>query len=157
MAAKKTPRSTQSVKKKKETLLSTFSLSKYIPEKYQIPVFILIILALFLFFFAPLYFGGKTFQSGDIVTSQSAKTYVQNHTDGYTLWNPYVFGGMPAYAIAVGYKWFNLVYVTLTSVRDVFSSPFAVDYAKWTFYLLALAYSMFTFFICRLETNLLVF
>ena len=104
MTAKKTPKSAKSTKSQKENFLSTFSLSNYIPEKYQIGVFVLIILALFLFFFAPIYFGGKTFQSGDIITSMSAQTYLQTHTGGYTLWNPYVFGGMPAYAIAVGYK-----------------------------------------------------
>ncbi|NWG29545.1 MAG: YfhO family protein [Ignavibacteriaceae bacterium] len=146
MSAKKTTKSIKPAKNEKSTLLSSFSLSNYIPEKYHILVFALVILALFLFFFSPLYFGGKTFQSGDIITSMSAKTYLENHTGEFTLWNPYVFGGMPAYAIAAGYKWFNLIWVTVDSVRKVFSSPFVVDYAKWTFYLLALAYTMFIFF-----------
>ena len=154
MTAKKTPKSTKTSKTEKETFFSTFSLSKYIPEKFHIPVFLIVILALFLFFFSPLYFGGKTFQSGDIITSQSSRTYVENHTGDYTLWNPYVFGGMPAYALAVGSKWFNLVYVTVNSVRDIFSSPFIVDYAKWTFYLLALAYTMFTFFYLQTKNKL---
>jgi len=95
-----------------------------------------------------------TFQSGDIVTSNSARTYVENHSGDYTLWNPYVFGGMPAYALAVGYKWFNLIYASLNGVRDIFSSPFAVDYAKWTFYLLALAYAMFAFFYLQTKNKL---
>lgn len=146
MSAKKIIKPVKSSKQEKPTFISTFNLSKYIPEKYHILVFVLVILALFLFFFSPLYFGGKTFQSGDIITSMSAKTYLENHTGEFTLWNPYVFGGMPAYAIAAGYKWFNLIWVTVDSVRKVFSSPFVVDYAKWTFYLLALAYTMFIFF-----------
>lgn len=146
MSAKKIIKPVKSSKQEKPTFISTFNLSKYIPEKYHILVFLLVILALFLFFFSPLYFGGKTFQSGDIITSMSAKTYLENHTGEFTLWNPYVFGGMPAYAIAAGYKWFNLIWVTIDSVRKVFSSPFVVDYAKWTFYLLALAYTMFIFF-----------
>ena len=146
MSAKKNTKPVKSSKQEKPTFISTFSLSNYIPEKYHILVFALVILALFLFFFSPLYFGGKTFQSGDIITSMSAKTYLENHTGEFTLWNPYVFGGMPAYAIAAGYKWFNLIWVTVDSVRKVFSSPFVVDYAKWTFYLLALAYTMFIFF-----------
>jgi len=154
MAAKKTLKSTQSVKTQKETFLSTFCLSKYIPGKYQIPVFVLIILALFLFFFAPLYFGGKTFQSGDIMTSKSLTTYVEQHSDGFTLWNPYIFGGMPAYALKVGWKWFNLVYVTVLSVRDAFGSFFTIDYAKWTFYLLAFAYAMFSFFYLQTKNKL---
>jgi hypothetical protein len=155
MTAKKIHKSTKTSKPEKATFFSTFSLNKYIPEKFHIPVFIIVILALFLFFFSPLYFGGKTFQSGDIITSQSSKTFVENHTGEYTLWNPYVFGGMPAYALAVGYKWFNLIYVTVNSIRDIFSSPFIVDYAKWTFYLLALAYTMFTFFYSQTKNKLI--
>jgi hypothetical protein len=154
MSAKKNTKSIKTSKEEKTTFFSTFSLSKYIPEKFHIPLFVIVILAFFLFFFSPIYFGGKTFQSGDIITSQSSKTYVENHSDGYTLWNPYVFGGMPAYALAVGYKWFNLVYITINSVRDIFSSPFVVDYAKWTFYLLALAYTMFTFFYLQTKNKL---
>ncbi len=154
MTAKKIHKSTKTAKQEKETFFSTFSLSKYIPEKFHIPVFVIVILALFLFFFSPLYFGGKTFQSGDIITSLSAKTYLENHTGGYTLWNPYVFGGMPAYAIATGYKWFNFIWVSVDTVRSFFSSPFVVDYAKWTFYLLALAYTMFTFFYLQTKNKL---
>ncbi len=154
MSTKKTTRSVKSAKEEKPTFFSTFSLSKYVPEKYHIPIFALVILALFLFFFSPLYFGGKTFQSGDIITSMSAKTYIENNTGEYTLWNPYVFGGMPAYAIAVGFKWFNFVYVSINAIRDIFSSPFVVDYAKWTFYLLALAYTMFAFFYLQTKNKL---
>jgi hypothetical protein len=154
MSAKKTTKTIKSTKEEKPTFFSTFSLSRYIPEKYHIAIFALVILALFLFFFSPLYFGGKTFQSGDIITSMSAKTYLENHSGEYTLWNPYVFGGMPAYAISVGYKWFNLIYVTMTTLRNIFSSPFVVDYAKWTFFLLALAYTMFTFFYLQTKNKL---
>ena len=154
MTSKKTSKSIKPVKTKKETFLSSFSLSKYIPEKYHILIFALVILCLFLFFFSPLYFGGKTFQSGDIITSKSVTTYLEQHGDGYTLWNPHVFGGMPAYAIATGYKWFNTIWVTINTLRSIFSSPFIVDYAKWTFYLLALAYTMFTFFYLQSKNKL---
>ena len=154
MTAKKNPKTIKSEKTNKETFLSSFRLSNYIPEKYHTLTFVLVILVLFLIFFSPLYFGGKTFQSGDIITSKSSSTYVENHTGGFTLWDPYVFGGMPAYAISVGYKWFNLIFVCVDAVRSVFSSPFAVDYAKWTFYLLALAYTMFTFFNLQTKNKL---
>lgn len=154
MTAKKNIKQVKAKKEAKETFLSGFSLDKFIPAKFQIPFLLLIILLLFLFFFSPMYFGGKTFQSGDIITSKSMTTYIENHGEGYTLWNPYVFGGMPAYAISVGYKWFNLVYVLNNTLRDIFSSPFAVDYAKWTFYLLALAYTMFVFFYLKTKNKL---
>ena len=154
MSTKKSTKSIKTSKEEKPTFFSSFSLSKYVPEKYHITIFAAVILALFLFFFSPLYFGGKTFQSGDIITSMSAKTYIDNSTGEYTLWNPYVFGGMPAYAISVGYKWFNFVYVTMTTMRNIFSSPFVVEYAQWTFYLLALAYTMFTFFYLQTKNKL---
>ncbi len=116
---------------------------------------LLLILLVFLLFYSPLYFGGKTFQSGDIITSQSSKTYLENHKDGYTLWNPYIFTGMPAYAIATGYKWFNIVYVVTNTARNIFSAPFNNEYAMWTFYLVALAYTMF-FFIMNKTKNRLI-
>ena len=149
---KKVSKGTKSVK---ETALTTFKLDNLVPQKYQVVFLIVIILLIFLFFYSPLYFGGKTFQSGDIITSQSAKTYIENHGEGFTLWNPYIFCGMPAYAIAVGYKWFNIVYVVVSAARDIFSAPFAIDYAKWTFYLIALAFTMF-FFMLRRTNNKLV-
>ena len=141
-------------KKSKETFLSGFSLDKIIPIKYQTFSLLLVILLIFLLFYSPIYFGGKTFQSGDIITAESSKTYLENHQGGYTLWNPYVFTGMPAYALAIGYKWFNVVSVITGTVRRIFSAPFSNDYAKWTFYLFALAYTMFFFMMGRTKNRL---
>jgi hypothetical protein len=152
--ATKQKKTSKKTKQGKESALAAFSFDKLVPSKYQLIVIAALILFVFLFFYSPLYFGGKTFQSGDIITSQSAKTYVENHEGGYTLWNPYVFNGMPAYAIAVGYKWFNLIYVSLSTAKDIFSLPFTIDYAKWTFYLIALAYTMFLFMMSRTKNKL---
>ncbi len=157
MASKKSKQKQKPLEKEKQTFFTGFSLDKFIPSKFQIMVLAAIILLLFLYFFSPLYFEGKTFQSGDIVTSKSVTTYIENHTGEFTLWNPYIFGGMPAYAIAVGYKWFNFIYVAIDGARKIFSSPFAVDYAKWTFYLLALAYTMFAFFYLQTKNKLVSF
>lgn len=142
-------------KKSKETFLSGFSLDKFIPVKFQTLSLLLTILLIFLLFYSPLYFGGKTFQSGDILTSHTVKTYLENHEGGYTLWNPNVFCGMPAYAMATGYKWFNMIYVTVNTARNIFTVPFSNDYAKWTFYLLALAYTMFFFMMNRTQNRLI--
>lgn len=141
-------------KENQETFLNSFSIDKIIPVKFQTLAFLLVILLVFLIFYAPLYFSGKTFQSGDILTSLSVVPYIENHQGGYTLWNPNIFCGMPAYAMATGYKWFNLIYVVVNFVRNVFSAPFAVDYAKWTFYLLALAYTMYFFMLNRTKNRL---
>lgn len=144
----------KSEKKIKESFLNKFNLDNYVPLKYQTLLFLLIILITFIIFYYPLYFGGKTFQSGDIITSESIKPYIKAHQGGYTLWNPYIFTGMPAYALATGYKWFNMVYVAINSIREVLSAPFAIDYAKWTFYMLALAYTMFVFMLNRTKNRL---
>ncbi len=141
-------------KENQETFFNSFSIDKIIPVKFQTLAFLLVILIVFLIFYAPLYFSGKTFQSGDILTSLSVVPYIENHQGGYTLWNPNIFCGMPAYAMATGYKWFNLIYVVVNSARNVFSAPFAVDYAKWTFYLLALAYTMYFFMLNRTKNRL---
>ncbi len=136
-------KSGKSEKKLNESFLNSFNLDTYIPIKYQTLLFLLFTLIIFILFYYPLYFGGKTFQSSDIITSESLKPYIKEHQGGYTLWNPYIFTGMPAYALATGYKWFNLIYVVVNSVRSVFSAPFKVNYAMWSFYLVALAYSMY--------------
>jgi len=157
MPAKKSKAASKPHKEPEQNFFSGFYLGKIIPVRFQIPFLLLLILLLFLIFFSPLYFGGKTFQSGDIITSQSSRTYVESHTGEYTLWNPYIFGGMPAYAISVGFKWINLIYVCIDGVKRIFSSPFIVDYAKWTFYLIALAYTMFTFFYLHTKNKLVAF
>ncbi|MCU0342235.1 MAG: YfhO family protein [Ignavibacterium sp.] len=153
MAAKE-KNAVKTIKKPKETFLSSFSLDKFIPVKVQTFSLLIIIALIFLLFYSPLYFGGKTFQSGDILTSQSVKTYIENHEGRYTLWNPNIFCGMPAYAMATGYKWFNMIFVTLNTTRNIFSAPFSNDYAKWTFYLLALAYTMFFFMMNRTQNRM---
>ena len=122
---------------------NSFDVNKLIPIKYQTVAAFAVILLIFLIYFSPMYFGGKTFESGDIITAHSSTSYLDKDRDGYTLWNPYLFCGMPAHVIAVDYKWYNMIYVGITSLRTVFSSLFEVEYAMWTFYLLMLAFSSF--------------
>ena len=153
--ASKQKKISKTKKLENKSALAKFNFDNLVLPKYQLIFFALIILLVFFIFYSPLYFGGKTFQSGDIITSQSAKTYVENHEGGYTLWNPYVFSGMPAYAITVGYKWFNIIVVVVHSIRTAFGSPFAVDYASWTFYLIALTYTMFIFMMSRTKNKLI--
>ena len=142
-------------KKNQENFFNSFSIDKIIPTKFQTIFLLLFIIVVFYLYYSPLYFGDKTFQSGDIITSQASKTYVENHQGGYTLWNPYIFCGMPAYAIGVGYKWFNIVYVVTNTIRSIFSAPFNNQYAMWSFYLVALAYTMFFFMLNRTSNKLI--
>lgn len=145
----------RNLKSQKKTFLNDFDIDRIIPAKYQAPAALVVLLLLLLIFFSPLYFGGKTFYSADIVTSRSMVNYVHQEREGYTLWNPYIFGGMPAHAISVGYKWFNLIYVGVTSLRSVLTGFFENEYTMWTFYLLLLAITSFLFVKHLVRDNLI--
>ena len=107
--------------KNQETLFSKFNFEEFLPQKYHVLAVILVIIILFLIFLNPLYFGNKAFQSGDIIASQSTQPYIQNHGEGFTLWNPYIFCGMPAYALGTAPTWFNLIYTVFTGIPSLFS------------------------------------
>ncbi len=139
----KTTKSTRQKKQESNGFFATFNLEEFLPRKYHVLAVILVLLILFMIFLNPLFFGDKTFQSGDIISSQSMSTYVQDHEGGYTLWNPLIFCGMPAYSIGTAYKWFNLIYVGISTVKEVFASPFNVKYAVWVFYLILLGLNAF--------------
>lgn len=142
-------------KTQSDRFLSKFNLDEFIPAKHHIWIVILFLIILFLIFLNPLYFGNKTFQSGDIITMESAKPYIAKDRVGFSLWNPYIFCGMPAYAMGTEATWFNLIYTIFTSVRTLFASFFAVQYAMWSFYLIILAVSSF-FLMRHLSGNTLV-
>ena len=127
----------------KDTFLSKFNINNVIPPKFQILAAVLIAIVLFLIFLNPMYFGGKTFQSGDIIASESAKPYILKDHEEFSLWNPHIFCGMPAYSMGTEKTWFNLIYMAFAYVRIAFVSPFSVDYAVWSFYLIILAFSSF--------------
>ena len=40
-------------------------------------------------------------------------------TSGDRLWNPYIFGGMPAYAIGTGYPWWNMINGFVSTTMNV--------------------------------------
>ncbi|MCH8171119.1 MAG: YfhO family protein [Bacteroidetes bacterium] len=152
------PKEKKSKKDKQKTrsnFINSFNFDEFIPKKYHTLAVTLTIIILFLIFFNPLYFGGKTFQSGDIIASKSLHSYVENHTDGFTLWNPHIFCGIPAYATSTGARWFNLFYDGITAVRSAFSAFFEVEYAMWSFYLIILGITSF-FFMKYLTKNTLV-
>jgi hypothetical protein len=142
-------------KQTNDGFLAKFELKNLIAQKYHPLIVLAVILILFLIFLSPLYFGNKTFQSGDIMVIESMKPYLDKERDGFTLWNPYIFTGMPAYAIAVGFKWFNLIWLSLEMVHRAFMLPFTNDYAMWSLYLIILAYTSFTFFYNKTKNTLL--
>lgn len=142
-------------KPQSDSFLARFNINDIIPQKHHPWVVLIIILILFLIFLSPLYFGNKTFQSGDIIVIESMKSYLEKDRDGYTLWNPFIFAGMPAYAITTGFKWFNLIWLSLELVHKIFMLPFSNEYALWSLYLIILGYASFTFFNSRTQNTLL--
>ncbi len=141
----KTKKNTRTQQSSKDSFISKLNLDEILPQKYHVLAVILLMIILFLIFLNPLYFGNKTFQSGDIVASHSMEPYVSQSSGGFTLWNPLIFCGMPAYALGTSYTWFNIIYVAFTSVRNLFTSFFAVEYTKWSFYLILLGITSFLF------------
>ncbi|WP_337866913.1 YfhO family protein [Ignavibacterium sp.] len=142
---------TKESKSQSASFFSKFNFNELVPQKHHPWIAILIILILFLIFLNPLYFGNKTFQSGDIITMESMKNYIAKDRVGFSLWNPYVFCGMPAYALGTEKTWFNLIYIIYTGIRSAFSSFFPVQYAMWSFYLILLGIT--SFFLVRYLTK----
>jgi len=148
---RKQKKNLEETKSYSESFFSKFDLNEILPQKHHIWVVILIIVLLFLIFLNPLYFGNKTFQSGDIITMESMKSYLEKEREGFSLWNPYIFCGMPAYALSTEPTWFNIIYAIYTAIRNAFSSLFTVQYAMWSFYLIILTIT--SFFLMRYLTN----
>ncbi|MFO7448124.1 MAG: hypothetical protein R6W90_17325 [Ignavibacteriaceae bacterium] len=151
----KSKASVRSSKDIKEGALAKFSIDKILPQKYHVTAVIIVIILLYLIFLNPLYFGGKSFQAGDIVAMKAATSYIEKDREGFSLWNPYLFCGMPAYATGTEFTWFNLIYAGVTTVRNLFTGLFANDYVQWTFYLILLGVTAF-FFMRHLTRNILV-
>lgn len=151
----KQKKTTRESKSQSESFFSKFNFNELVPQKHHPWIVILVILILFLIFLNPLYFGNKTFQSGDIITMESMKNYIAKDRVGFSLWNPYVFCGMPAYALGTEKTWFNLIYMVYTGIRTAFSSVFSVQYAMWSFYLIVLGITSF-FLVKYLTKNTLI-
>ena len=136
----KTKKNTRAKRNEYEGFWAKFNVSNIIPEKYHTLAAILVIVLLFLIYFAPMYFGGKTYQSGDLLTSMSFKNYVAKHSEH--LWNPYIFCGMPS-AMSFGPdRWYDFTAEVYNIVRQLPGRIFSVSYSSVTFYLFILAIGM---------------
>ncbi len=125
-----------------------FSFSKFIPEKYQTPAALLVILILVLIFFSSVMFGDKTTFSGDLAQGKSLRVYATKDRDGSALWNPYMFCGIPAVVTSGSARWHDLsiaVYSIASNIYTVFSKEYN---ARFTFNFLILAFSSFFFMRC---------
>ena len=93
-----------------------------IPEKYQTPVFLGIILILLLIFFNEGIFGGKVFSSADNLASASFNNFLDDATKQgiYAQWIPYIFNGMPSFAALIPFqeRTYDLMYALYMYVRN---------------------------------------
>jgi hypothetical protein len=127
------------------TSAKDFSFGKFIPEKYQTPAALLLILILVLIFFSPVMFGDKTTNSGDIVQGKSIRAVATKDHDGSILWNPYIFCGMPAVITSGSPRWHDLTIATYSIASEIYT-VFSKDFnARFTLNFLILGFSAFFF------------
>jgi hypothetical protein len=122
-----------------------FSFDKIIPEKFQTPAFLIIILVMILIFFSPIMFGDKTTSSGDLIQVKSLREYATKDYEGFSLWNPYIFCGMPAVATSMSLRWFDLTAVIYSYTTQVYSAAFNDYNAIYTFSFVILGFASFFF------------
>lgn len=141
--------------KKSDSFFANFDVEKIIPSKYQIPLGAAVILIVFLVFFSPIFFGGQTFQSGDIITIKSLSSYAHKDREGFSLWNPYIFCGMPAYAITTELRWWDFIGAIYSYSKYLFGAIFSLEYSASVFNLILIALTSFFFMRSRKASLLL--
>ncbi len=84
-----------------------------VPQKYETPILIALILILLIVFLHSAFFENKVFMSVDINASRSMHAFLdQAKSEGvFPLWIPYIFSGMPSFAslLTTGSRWYDLV------------------------------------------------
>ncbi len=128
-----------------ESALSKFDFSSLVPSKFQTYVAIGIIALLIVIFFNPLFFGNKTFQSGDIITIKSMRSYIEKEREGFTLWNPYIFCGLPAHATGTALRWWDFIGAVYSKGKGIFSNLLGNSFAGHTLNLFLIAVGSFIF------------
>lgn len=122
-----------------------FSFSKLIPEKFQTPALLILLLILILIFFSPVMFGDKTTSAGDLIQVKSLREYSNKDRDGYSLWNPHIFCGMPAVVTSAAPRMFDLTAAAYSYASRIYSAAFTDYNAIYTFSFVILALTAFFF------------
>ncbi len=98
-----------------------------VPQKFETPILIVLILISLVVFLHEAIFQNKIFNSGDIEASISLQPFLDqaSRQNVFPLWVPYVFSGMPCFAsLLVGAdRWYDIsVYIweTIDHVGSVF-------------------------------------
>jgi hypothetical protein len=129
---KKTIKPTASAKKKESPI---FSFEDKLSNKTKWILSHLIIVLAVIIFFTPIYFGGKTIVSGDILNMHSYTNFFDEAEN--FLWDPYIFLGMPMFG-NVG--WFDFFGHSIDMLKIIYSNIFESSYGGWTIYLFLLGF-----------------
>lgn len=108
-------------------LQTFYSVWDKLTPKIKSFVIFLIILILIIVFYSPVIFGDKTIQSVDAIQNKALREYVTKEKEGFTLWNPHLYCGVPAYITGVAPRIFDLsayLYSTTTRVYAAFFSDY---------------------------------
>ena len=101
----------------------------FIPEKWQTPVFLAVILVMIVIFFNSGIFGGKVFSSADNIASGSFDTFLQDAKvrGEFPLWVPYIFNGMPSFAALIPHleRTYDFSHAVWVTFRDALYMPFS--------------------------------
>ncbi|MFZ6032405.1 MAG: YfhO family protein [Melioribacter sp.] len=122
-----------------------FTIENLIPEKYRTALLLGIIILLLFVFFSPVMFGDKTTTSGDLVQIKSMRQYALKEREGVSLWNPYIFCGMPAVVTSMSPRYYDLTAMLYSYASRIYSAAFKNYNAIYTFNLLLLAFTAFFF------------
>ena len=124
-SAKSTQSKTSALKKEG---VRSYSID-FIPQKWQTPVFLAVILVLIMIFFNPGLFGGKVFSSADNIASESFTTFLNDAKakGEFPLWVPYIFNGMPSFAALVPHleRMYDLSHAVWVTLRDTLYMVFS--------------------------------
>lgn len=110
----------------------------FIPERFQHPAAILLLLLSLLLFFNEIFFGGKSFLDVDNIASHSFDTLLSDAKNAgiFPLWNPYIFGGMPAYGslTITGERVFDLTAQALGAISTAFGWVLLNPPSGWVYF-----------------------
>ena len=116
-----------------------------IPEKLKTPILFAAILLLIIIFYSPVIFSDKTIQSMDVLQNKAQREYTSKEKDGFTLWNPHVYCGIPAYATSVASRTFDLTAYAYSMISKAYAL-IGNDYSTvYTFSFLIMSISAFLF------------
>ncbi len=133
-----------------------------VPQRYRHVAAIAGLALAILIFLFPVVFGGKTFVGPDSIASHSFDTLLQDAKEQgiFPLWNPYIFGGMPAYGSlsVTGDRWYDLTGWLWNKLSSWFGLILGGGQVTWVvFYYILFAAGMYVLAYSKVRHSLAAF